>query len=70
MNQYEMNNIERNYEGVMGIESDAEVLYYIIDEDRDRIAICGEKGKTLLSFKQAVCLSKELCDVIDIYFRK
>ena len=70
MNQYQMNNIEKNYEGVIGIESEVAGLYYIIDDERDRIAICGEKGKTLLSFKQAVCLSKELCDVIDIYFRK
>lgn len=70
MNQYEMNNIERNYEGVMGIEGEKRGVYYILDEDRTGIVICGEKGKTLLSFKQAVCLSKELCAVIDIYFRR
>lgn len=68
MNQYEMNNIERNYEGVMGIEGEKRGIYYILDEDRTGIVICGEKGMTLLNKEQALSISDELRSIMEMYF--
>lgn len=68
MNQYEMNNIERNYEGVMGIEGEKRGVYYILDEDRTGIVICGEKGMTLLNKEQALSISDELRSIMEMYF--
>lgn len=68
MNQYQMNNIENNYEGLMGIEGEKRGVYYILDEDRNGIVICGEKGMTLLNKEQALSVSKELKSILDLYF--
>lgn len=68
MNQYQMNNIENNYEGLMGIEGEKRGVYYILDEDRTGIVICGEKGMTLLNKEQALSVPKELKSILDLYF--
>ena len=68
MNQYQMNNIENNYDGLMGIEGEKRGVYYILDEDRNGIVICGEKGMTLLNKEQALSVSKELKSILDLYF--
>lgn len=68
MNQYQMNNIEKNYEGVMGIEGEKRGVYYILDEDRTGIVICGEKGMTLLNKEQALSISDELRSIMEMYF--
>ena len=53
---------------IMAIDSEANGLKYILDNDRKGIIISGQKGKTGLSKTQFIALCREVCGIASQYF--
>ena len=49
---------------VRGIQSEADGLKYIVDDDRKGVIISGVRGKTGLDIRQAKALCKELPGIL------
>ena len=58
--------------GVFSVQSEAKGLFYLQDNDRDKIGIMritdGKKQFVILTKKQAKALIKEFKDICEIYF--
>lgn len=68
MTQYQMNLIQSKFTEIYAIESNAAGLYYLFDDRKKEIAICGEKGKTLLNKSQVLSLINELNEILSVHF--
>lgn len=66
MTEREAYEFERAHRDVMIVDSKAQGLKYIFDEDRAYFAITGEKGAAVLSIAQAKALRDELDDIIEL----
>ena len=50
---------------VRGIQSEADGLKYLVDDDRQGVSIPGMRGKTGLDIRQAKALCKELPGILE-----
>lgn len=50
---------------VRGIQSEADGLKYLVDDDRQGVIISGMRGKTGLDIRQAKALCKELPGILE-----
>ena len=66
MTNEESYKIEIAHPDIMIIDSKANGLKYLFDEDRSRFAIAGDKGIVMLSIQQAKALRNELNDIIEM----
>lgn len=49
---------------VRGIQSEANGLKYLVDDDRQGVIISGMRGKTGLNIRQAKALCRELPEIL------
>lgn len=63
MNDLEAYRLENKYP-VRGIQSEANGLKYLVDDDRQGVIISGMRGKTGLDIRQAKALCKELPGIL------
>lgn len=68
MGDLEVYALSNRYPEIMAIESEANGLKYILDNDRKGIIISGQKGKTGLSKTQFIALCREVCGIASQYF--
>lgn len=50
---------------VRGIQSEADGLKYLVDDDRQGVIISGMRGKTGLDIRQAKALCRELPGILE-----
>lgn len=63
MDDLEVYRLENKFP-VRGIQSDANGLKYLVDDDRKGVIISGMRGKTGLDIRQAKALCKELPGIL------
>lgn len=63
MDDLEVYRLENKYP-VRGIQSEANGLKYLVDDDRQGVIISGMRGKTGLDIRQAKALCKELPGIL------
>ena len=63
MDDLEAYRLENKYP-VRGIQSEANGLKYLVDDDRQGVIISGIRGKTGLDIRQAKALCKELPGIL------
>lgn len=63
MGDLEVYRLENKYP-VRGIQSEANGLKYLVDDDRQGVIISGMRGKTGLDIRQAKALCKELPGIL------
>lgn len=63
MGDLEVYKLENKYP-VRGIQSEANGLKYLVDDDRQGVIISGMRGKTGLDIRQAKALCKELPGIL------
>ena len=63
MGDLEVYRLENKYP-VRGIQSEADGLKYLVDDDRQGVIISGMRGKTGLDIRQAKALCKELPGIL------
>ncbi len=63
MGDLEVYRLENKYP-VRGIQSEANGLKYLVDDDRKGVIISGMRGKTGLDIRQAKALCKELPGIL------
>lgn len=63
MNDLEVYRLENTYP-VRGIQSEANGLKYLVDDDRQGVIISGMRGKTGLDIRQAKALCRELPGIL------
>lgn len=63
MNDLEAYRLENKFP-VRGIQSEANGLKYLVDDDRQGVIISGMRGKTGLDIRQAKALCKELPGIL------
>lgn len=63
MGDLEVYRLENTYP-VRGIQSEANGLKYLVDDDRQGVIISGMRGKTGLDIRQAKALCKELPGIL------
>lgn len=63
MNDLEAYRLENKFP-VRGIQSEADGLKYLVDDDRQGVIISGMRGKTGLDIRQAKALCKELPGIL------
>ena len=63
MDDLEAYRLENKYP-VRGIQSEANGLKYLVDDDRQGVIISGMRGKTGLDIRQAKALCKELPGIL------
>ena len=63
MGDLEVYRLENKYP-VRGIQSEANGLKYLVDDDRQGVIISGMRGKTGLDIRQAKPLCKELPGIL------
>ena len=63
MNDLEAYRLENKFP-VRGIQSEADGLKYLVDDDRKGVIISGMRGKTGLDIRQAKALCKELPGIL------
>lgn len=68
MGDLEVYALSNRYPELVAIDSEANGLKYILDDDRKGIIISGQKGKTGLSKSQFLALCKEACGIARDYF--
>lgn len=68
MGDLEVYALSNRHPEIMAIESEANGLKYILDNDRKGIIISGQKGKTGLSKTQFIALCREVCGIASQYF--
>lgn len=68
MGDLEVYALSNRYPEIMAIESEANGLKYILDNDRKGIIISGQKGKTGLSKTQFIALCRDVCGIASQYF--
>ena len=64
MGDLEVYRLENKYP-VRGIQSEANGLKYLVDDDRQGVIISGMRGKTGLDIRQAKALCKELPGILE-----
>ena len=64
MDDLEAYRLENKYP-VRGIQSEANGLKYLVDDDRQGVIISGMRGKTGLDIRQAKALCKELPGILE-----
>ena len=63
MDDLEVYRLEHKFP-VRGIQSEADGLKYLVDDDRKGVIISGMRGKTGLDIRQAKALCKELPGIL------
>ena len=63
MDDLEVYRLENKFP-VRGIQSEANGLKYLVDDDRQGVIISGMRGKTGLDIRQAKALCKELPGIL------
>lgn len=63
MGDLEVYRLENTYP-VRGIQSEANGLKYLVDDDRQGVIISGMRGKTGLDIRQAKALCRELPGIL------
>lgn len=63
MGDLEVYRLENTYP-VRGIQSEANGLKYLVDDDRQGVIISGMRGKTGLDIRQAKALCRELPEIL------
>lgn len=63
MNDLEAYRLENKFP-VRGIQSEANGLKYLVDDDRQGVIISGMRGKTGLDIRQAKALCRELPGIL------
>ncbi len=63
MKDLEVYRLENTYP-VRGIQSEANGLKYLVDDDRQGVIISGMRGKTGLDIRQAKALCRELPGIL------
>lgn len=63
MGDLEVYRLENKYP-VRGIQSEANGLKYLVDDDRQGVIISGMRGKTGLDIRQAKALCRELPGIL------
>lgn len=64
MGDLEVYRLENKYP-VRGIQSEANGLKYLVDDDRQGVIISGMRGKTGLDIRQAKALCRELPGILE-----
>lgn len=64
MNDLEAYRLENKFP-VRGIQSEANGLKYLVDDDRKGVIISGMRGKTGLDIRQAKALCRELPGILE-----
>ena len=64
MNDLEAYRLENKFP-VRGIQSEANGLKYLVDDDRQGVIISGMRGKTGLNIRQAKALCRELPGILE-----
>lgn len=64
MNDLEAYRLENKFP-VRGIQSEANGLKYLVDDDRQGVIISGMRGKTGLDIRQAKALCRELPGILE-----